>query len=155
MRLTTVTVSVPEGKEADLLSYAAELVRLEPEGHLDGLKGQELPQGTEGDASDSENATRWNWAPSNVREAYFGGVSRAWRPFLEFLADHPDEWVAWPELCQHIHRTPREASGMLGAAERRCKRSRPYEKRWDGPVRYFRMPGDVAKIIREAAGESE
>jgi hypothetical protein len=42
---------------------------------------------------------------------------------------------------------------MLGAAERRCKQRPPYEKTWQGDVRYFRMPVRVAEVIEELAAE--
>jgi hypothetical protein len=42
---------------------------------------------------------------------------------------------------------------MLGAAERRCKQRPPYEKRWEGGVRYFFMPSRVAEVIEELASE--
>lgn len=90
-----------------------------------------------------------------MRSAYLGGVSEVWRPFLEYLADRPDEWVPWPDLCEHIERTPQEASGMLGAAERRCGGLPPYEKRWIGRTRHFRMPTSADEIVRELRDEEE
>lgn len=150
MGFTTLTVSVPEGKEADLLRFAASLAGTRPEGTIEE---PEDPEG--GDPATGNGRRRWNWGRSRVRDAYFGGVSNVWRPFLEYLADRPDEWVSWHELCKHIHRSPREASGMLGAAERRCGGRPPYEKKWEGTVRFFRMPEALAEMIKEAASEEE
>jgi hypothetical protein len=150
MGFTTLTVSVPEGKEADLLRFAALLA-----GPLavSTIEGPEEPDG--GDPGHRTGRRRWGWGRSSVRDAYFGGVSNVWRPFLEYLAERPDEWVSWHDLCDHIQRTPREASGMLGAAERRCGGRPPYEKKWEGTVRYFRMPAQLAELIKEAASEEE
>lgn len=150
MDFTTLTVSVPEGKEADLLRFAASLASARP---VPTIEVPEEPE--EGTPSDRDGRRRWGWGRSRVRDAYFGGVSNVWRPFLEYLADRPDEWVSWHDLCAHIHRTPREASGMLGAAERRCGGRPPYEKKWEGTVRFFRMPAQLAELIKEAAGEEE
>ncbi len=136
MPYTNVTVTVPEDKVAEVLRYAASLVdgTAEPEEPDDGglLNG---------------GRRRWGWGRRTVQDAYMGGVSDVWRPFLDYLSDRPDEWVSWTELCEHIQRTPQEASGMLGAAERRCHGRPPYEKKWVGQVRHFRMPESVAEVI--------
>jgi hypothetical protein len=87
-----------------------------------------------------------------VRRNYLGGVSDYWRPFLEELAAHPDEWLSWQQLCGAIDLPPRKASGMLGAAERRCKQLPPYEKAIEDGEYWFRMPASVADVIRSLAG---
>jgi hypothetical protein len=89
------------------------------------------------------------WDPASVRESYLGGKSIVWRPFLEYLAERPDQWVPWADLTAAIGRTPQEASGMLGAAERRCHLLPPYEKRGSSPTVEFRMPNRVAAVIRD------
>ena len=144
MPFTTVTVSVPEGKEADLLRYAASLAT---GGASEIAEASSEPEQENGDRR------RWGWGRRSVRDAYLGGVSDVWRPFLEYLADRPDEWVGWPDLCEHIGQTPQQAAGMLGAAERRCGGRPPYEKKWEGSVRYFRMPESVAEVIQEIRGQ--
>jgi hypothetical protein len=142
---TTLTVSVPEGKEGDLLRYAASLAGGTPSEDDDFIEDDDQPEPANG-------RRRWGTGRRAVRDAYLGGVSDVWRPFLEYLADNAGEWVSWPELCEHIDRTPREASGMLGAAERRCNGRPPYEKAWQGRVRHFRMEPNVAEIINELRG---
>jgi hypothetical protein len=96
---------------------------------------------------DHEDDRRRGWDPESVRQSYLGGKSIVWRPFLEYLAARPDQWVAWAELTEAIGRTPQEASGMLGAAERRCHQLPPYEKRGSSPKVEFRMPSRVASVI--------
>lgn len=128
MSYTTLTVSVPAGREPELLKFAASLAQ------------------PSGDEVSPEVASPGIDAKS-IKDAYFGGVSKVWRPFLHYLAARPDEWVAWPDLYKHINRTASEASGMLGAAERRCGDHVPYEKVWRGKVRYFRMAESVATLI--------
>lgn len=87
-----------------------------------------------------------------MRRNYLGGISDHWRPFLERLAQEPDEWVSWTVLCEAIGLTPRQASGMLGAAERRCNGRPPYEKSgYTEGDHWFRMPREVAEIIMELA----
>ncbi len=78
-----------------------------------------------------------------------------WRPFLEELADNAGEWVEWTVLCNAVGLTPRQASGMLGAAERRCKQLPPYEKAWEENQYWFRMPNEVAAVVKELAGKNE
>lgn len=145
MPFTTVTVSVPEGKEAELLRFAAALAS----GTSEGVSGL-----TTEDATGNGSLRRWGWGRRAAQDAYLGGVSEVWRPLLEYLADRPDQWVPWPDLCQHINRTPRQASGVLGAAERRCGGRPPYEKKQEGDAHYFRMPAHVAEFINEVREEA-
>ncbi len=44
---------------------------------------------------------------------------------------------------------------MLGAAERRCKQLPPYEKAWEENQYWFRMPNEVAAVVKELAGKNE
>lgn len=82
------------------------------------------------------------------------GQSDYWRPFLEALAAKPDEWVSWHELCAEIGLDPKKASGMLGAAERRCKGLPPYYKSgYTEGDHWFSMPPEVADMIKEFAAE--
>lgn len=148
MSFTALTVSVPTGKEPELLAFAASLAKRATDGTLEEAEDDEVP-------GQQNGKRRWGWGRKAVVDAYYGGISNVWRPFLEYLADRPDEWVAWSDLCAHINRTPRKASGMLGAAERRCSGRPPYEKKWEGSERKFRMPSQVAVVVNELRGEEQ
>jgi hypothetical protein len=130
--LETVTVTVPGGRGGEVVEFAASL-----------FKPRSEPA--------SRDALR-----RNTSRAYLGGESNAWRPFLRYLADHPDEWVAWPDACAAIDRTRKQASGMLGAAHRRLAKLAfvPYEKRNVGDDTDFKMSREVAEIIK-SLDESE
>lgn len=136
--MVTVSVTVPVQSVSDLYQYAGDLVA-----------------SSGGDAANGSGAggKRWGFGKSAVRKAYNGGQSDYWRPFLEAMAAEAGEWVSWPDLCEAIGLSPKEASGMIGAAERRCKGRPPYEKVWEGGVRYFRMPVDVADVIKDLASK--
>lgn len=99
------------------------------------------------DTTDTDDTDRW--ASMTILTNYAGGESEHWRPFLEALADHPDEWVEWTALCSTIGLTPRQASGMIGAGERRCKGAPPYDKKQEGGQHWFRMPTVAATIVKE------
>lgn len=142
MGLTNVTVSVPEDRVSELLHFAAELTEV-------------TPASLEDDASNDTARAKPGFGRYAVRKAYVGGVSQVWRPMLEYLADRPDEWVAWPEICEAVNRTPKQMSGALGAAERRVNNKPPYEKRRNSGVREFRMPASAASLIREVAAEQK
>jgi hypothetical protein len=88
-----------------------------------------------------------------VKKNYLGGISDYWRPFLQELAANPDEWLSWQDLCEAIELEPNRASGMLGAAERRCKLLPPYEKAYEDNTYWFRMPKDVADVVTELAAK--
>jgi hypothetical protein len=134
MEFVTANILVRPQNLPKLLHFAAQL--------------EEEATGT-GRATGHEDDRSRRWDQASVRESYLGGKSVVWRPFLEYLAARPDEWVPWAELTQAIERTPQEASGMLGAAERRCHQLPPYEKRGSSPTVEFRMPGRVASVIRD------
>lgn len=138
--LVNINVSVPEEHVGSVYAYVAELIT---GGTSDG-SSKALPR------KDGVRAKN-GFGRDTVRRNYLGGQSDYWRPFLEELSEHPDEWVAWADLCKAIQMTPQQASGMLGAAERRCKLKPPYEKAWEDDVYWFRMPGDVAEQVRELA----
>jgi hypothetical protein len=135
MEFVTVSIMVPSDGLPKLYRYAAQLV-------------QEANNG--GAATNDADSLR-RWDPDSVRESYLGGQSVVWRPFLEHLASRPDQWLPWAQLTDAIGRTAQEASGMLGAAERRCHQLPPYEKRGDSPKVEFRMPARVAAVIRNLA----
>lgn len=134
MDLLTVTLRVPPDRVADVRAFAAALHRQE---RAAPALRTDTPEGRDDDA---------------VRCAYLGGQSEAWRPFLQILAHHSDQWVSWRFLCHAVDRTPSQAAGMLGAAERRCKQYPPYEKSgWTEGDRWFRMPEHAAAVIRALA----
>jgi hypothetical protein len=139
VEFVTANILVRPENLPKLMRFAAQL-----EEEATGAKG---PVGQEDDRSR-------RWDPESVRESYLGGKSIVWRPFLEYLAARPDQWVPWAELTEAIGRTYREASGMLGAAERRCHQLPPYEKRGSSPKVEFRMPSRVASVIRSQADPS-
>jgi hypothetical protein len=135
----TANVLVRPENLPKLLRYAAQL--------------EEEATGGRSVENDDDRTRRWD--PESVRESYLGGKSIVWRPFLEYLAERPDQWVPWADLVEAIERTPQEASGVLGAAERRCHQLPPYEKRGSSPAVEFRMPGRVASVIRRHAHPSD
>ncbi len=138
-----VTVSVPEDCVSDVYSYVARLIA-----------GRAGGDPSIGDAEDRKARVRNGFGPNAVRSAYVGGVSEHWKPFLETLARTPDTWVAWTELYEGLGLTNRQAAGMLGAAERRCKGHPPYEKASDHDDHWFRMPGAIADIVNELATQA-
>lgn len=143
MPLVSVSVSVPEEDVGQLLRYAAALAdgdSVEPDGDYEDEESGDRPQ-----------RARRGTGARRVREVYLGGTSEHWRPFLEHLAEQPDQWVPWSELCDAIDLAPGSAAGMLGAAERRCGRVLPYEKRWNGSERVFRMPANAAEVVCQLA----
>ncbi len=142
--LVSVSVSVPEDRISDLYSYVAELTA-NPAGR----------EPASDESGDRKARARNGFGRSAVRSAYAGGVSEHWRPFLEILADKPDTWVAWTALYEELGLTNRQAAGMLGAAERRCKGHPPYEKAWEDDEHWFRMPADTAEIVKELAAQAE
>lgn len=126
-----VTVTVPVDAIQDLLSYAARL-------HTGSLK---VPDG--GAVALDEDA---------VRQAYLGGTdNKPWRDLLEVLAEHAGNEVYWPELCEAIGLGRRSGAGVIGAAERRCKRNPPYTKRYAGEDTWFTMSPEVATVIKKVA----
>lgn len=142
--LVPLTVTVPRHTIPDLYTFVASL-------HVDD---DEPPTVTEEEATGKDAPKKRaaaGFGAATVRKNYLGGVSDYWRPFLEQLATHPDQWLAWQELCEAIDMTPRQASGMLGAAERRCKQLPPYEKAYEDGEHWFRMPKDVAEVVQELA----
>jgi hypothetical protein len=139
MDFVTASVLVRPENLPKLLRFAAQL--------------EEEATGAGRSTEDEDDHSR-GWDPQSVRESYLGGKSIVWRPFLEYLAERPDQWIPWADLTNAIERTPQEASGMLGAAERRCHQLPPYEKRGSSPTVEFRMPGRVASVIRHHAHPS-
>jgi len=130
-----VTLRVPLDRLGDAYAFCASLFQ---------TSEAVPPSSGATDAGDTDRLT-----PMTILTNYAGGESEYWRPFLEALADHPDEWVEWTSLCSAIGLTPRQASGMLGAGERRCKGAPPYDKKQDGGQHWFRMPAVAATIVRE------
>lgn len=143
--LVQLNISVPADRVSDLYAFVATL--------HGPIGSEEVPKVDDKDAPVSQRAAA-GFGKSTVRKNYLGGVSDYWRPFLERLAEEPDKWVSWTDLCNAIGLTPRQASGMLGAAERRCNLHPPYEKSgyMEGD-HWFRMPKDVAEVVKELAAE--
>ena len=144
--LITVSVTIPASSASDFYAYVATL----------HATGEEPPVATEEDLGTKDQPKRRaaaGFGASTVRKNYLGGVSAYWRPFLDELAAHPDEWVAWGKLCEAIDLEPARAAGMLGAAERRCKLLPPYEKAWDEGQHWFRMPKSVADVVKDLADD--
>lgn len=143
---TEVTLVVPSSSIGELYSFAATLYS----------NDEEPPTETEEEAS-PKDAPRQRAAAgfgiATVRKNYLGGYSDYWRPFLQELAKNGGEWMEWTVLCEAIGMTPRQASGMLGAAERRCKQLPPYEKAYEDGQHWFRMPTEVAEVIKELAAD--
>lgn len=145
---TEVTLVVPSNSVGDVYAFAATLYN----------DKDEPPTESEEEASpkDAPKArAAAGFGAATVRKNYLGGFSDYWRPFLEELADNAGEWVEWTVLCSAVGLTPRQASGMLGAAERRCKQLPPYEKAWEENQYWFRMPDEVAAVVKELAGKNE
>ncbi|MEU8015953.1 hypothetical protein AB0B74_08300 [Micromonospora parva] len=143
--LVQLNISVPADRVSDLYAFVATL--------HGPIGAEEVPKVDDKDAPVSQRAAA-GFGKATVRKNYLGGVSDYWRPFLDHLAQEPGEWVSWTELCDAIGLTPRQASGMLGAAERRCNGYPPYEKSgYTEGDHWFRMPKDVAEIIKELSGE--
>ncbi len=143
---TEVTLVVPSTSLGDVYAFAATLYS----------NDEEPPTETEEEASPKDAPRKRaaaGFGAATVRKNYLGGYSDVWRPFLQELAKNPGEWVEWTQLCEAIDRTPRQASGMLGAAERRCKQLPPYEKAYEDGQHWFRMPVEVANVIKELAGQ--
>src|SRR2546423_502651 len=143
MNMSTVSVSVPEDRVADLYNYAATLIRGEEPGGDDGDLQLEPTRhwspGFQAAATD----------PDAIKQAYLGGHSRAWRPFLRHLATRPGEWVPFPDAMKAVDRTVQQGIGMVGAGERRCRGRLPYDKRWEHGRREYRMPDANARVVRD------
>lgn len=111
--LVTASVTVPSHSLPDLYTFVAGLNSAAQEpvntGEQRGTKDEPKQRAAAG------------FGAATVKKNYLGGVSDYWRPFLDELAAHPDEWVSWGDLCEAVDLEPTRASGMLGAAERRCK----------------------------------
>jgi len=138
MTYETVTVTVPTDTVPRLLQFAADLAK---------------PEGPQPDT----DAARVDF----IQTAYRGGDSEYWRPFLDYLADRPGEWVSSDVMGKRLGLSRDQIAGMLGAAGRRLgAEERLHEWFTDGPVRiyekqyfggkaHYRMPKDVADIIVE------
>jgi hypothetical protein len=139
MPAITVSVSVPEERVQELLSFAAELW---------------TPQVVQPGPTHTPVVEASATSGSRVRRAFEGGVSDYWRPFLVFVARRPEQWVVMSEGFDAVGLSVQQGVGMIGAAERRCQGDgyMPYEKRWgrDGRAE-VRMNADVAQEILRLA----
>ncbi len=145
--MTEVTLVVPLTSLRDVYAFAASLHSNDGEEPTTETEEESSPR----DAPRQRAAAGFEAA--TVRKNYLGGHSDVWRPFLHELANNAGEWVEWTVLCNAIDRSPRQASGMLGAAERRCKQQPPYEKAYEDGEHWFRMPVEVAGLVRELEGD--
>lgn len=142
--LVTVSVTIPSTKLQDLYTYAATLHTQEQAPPVN--TPEEL-----GTKDEPKQRAAAGFGAATVKKHYVGGVSDYWRPFCDALAARPDEWVSWEDLCEAIDLEPSRASGMLGAAERRCKLMPPYEKAYEDYTYWFRMPTAVADVVKGLA----
>lgn len=145
--LVTASVTVPSHTLPDLYTFVAGLNSTAQEPPVN--TGEQL--GTKDEPKQRGAAA--GFGAATVKKNYLGGVSDYWRPFLDVLAAHPDEWVSWGDLCEAIDLEPTRASGMLGAAERRCKLLPPYAKAYEDGQYWFRMPESVAAVVTELAAK--
>lgn len=141
--LVNISVSVPRDNVGDVYAFVADLIKGTTEGS--SKAASEVPP-----PKDVRRAPA-GFGRDTVRRNYLGGQSDYWRPFLEYLAERPDEWVAWEDLCNALGLTPQQASGMLGAAERRCKLKPPYWKAFEDGTYWFQMTSEVAQTVTELA----
>lgn len=147
--LVTVSATIPRGRTGEFYALVARMSG--PDGDSDGqTNGEERPRPGGGPRPTRAEA---GFGAATVKKNYQGGTSGYWRPFLDELAAHPDEWVDWHDLCKKIGMPPERASGMLGAAERRCKGLPPYYKEQSADGHRFYMPASAARIIRGLAAE--
>ena len=148
MRGSDIQVTVPEGTEPELMAFVASLWSRGAATHNAGT-----PPANGGPASTAANSTPVSIrGPLSVQQIYEGGTSQRWRPFLEYFAHRPDQWVKMAEGVEHVGFSVQQGVGLVGAAERRCGGSLPYQKRWgtDGKAE-VRMSTEVAQEILELA----
>ena len=106
MEFVTANILVRPQNLPKLLHFAAQL--------------EEEATGT-GRATGHEDDRSRRWDQASVRESYLGGKSVVWRPFLEYLAARPDEWVPWGRA------DPGDRAHTAGGERnaRRCRASLP------------------------------
>jgi hypothetical protein len=135
---TTVSVTVPTDRVADLYAYIATL--------FTDAASSYTPEVAKVPAGDL--------VYEDVKEAYLGGYdNQAWKDLLLELAAHPGEEVFWPDLCDKVGFSRKVMSGVIGAGERRTKPKVPYTKRYSGEDTYFMMSPEVAEMIIRASNE--
>jgi hypothetical protein len=140
-----VTTAVPVASLAEFHSAVAEILAVSGSGTASAADvGGATSEREERDMSEV------------VREAYLGGDSRVQRPFLHLLAQRAGEWVPSEDVIEEIDRTPAQYRGAMGAFERRLGTdSLPYEKRWHGDRRWYRMSAEVAEMVTELRAHEE
>lgn len=132
---STITVTVPTDRLADLYEFIASLFAIFP------------AQGASEEPTVTSDLTY-----EDVKLAYLGGSdNQPWKDLLLELSLHPGEEVFWPDLCEAVGQSRRTMSGVIGAGERRTKNKRPYSKRYAGDDTYFLMTPEVAKMIQLVA----
>lgn|ERR1017187_10419549 len=141
-----VHVTVPEERVRELLGFAASLWE-SPKTSAETAASTVIPPMAPTVPTTMEE---------KVREAYEGGQSKRWRPFLVFFAQQPGQWVKMADGFEAVGFKTPQGIGMVGAAERRCKARGflPYEKRWstEGKAE-VRISAEVAREILRLAGE--
>lgn len=88
-------------------------------------------------------------------ERMYAESHTAHRRLLDYLADHPGEWLYTSELAEalDVANGARGVAGMLGAfgkrANHRYGRLKPWESDWDGDREEakHRMDAEVARVI--------
>lgn len=127
----TVTVTVPTVTVPRLLQFAADLAQPE--------------------AKDERHDA--------IVAAYRGGSSNSWRPFLDYLADRPGEWVSSDVMGKRLGFSRDQLAGMLGAAGRRISNGqgggrtvRVYDMEYFNGRANYRMKPEVATIVKALRG---
>jgi hypothetical protein len=119
-----------------------------------------LETGREPEADASGSGERENGSPTQalVRRMYRESED-AHKRLLEFLADHPDEWLGSQAVADglRLEHGRKSLAGSLGAFGRRADHRyggrKPFDSRWDGETHQarLRMSQEVATWIKEAA----
>lgn len=129
---------IHEGASPDAARAAAEALR-------DERPQTVKPVAETGSSNDPDRTVEY------VRRAYLDSEAKA-KPLLEFLADHPERLVPYPEMSEHLgFATSRSLPGLLGAFSRRADHRyggmQPFEKTWTLDGWCLRMSKENAAII--------
>jgi hypothetical protein len=114
--LVQITVTIPQSRARDLLTFAAGLHSAAadtPAPAAPTMPEARIEDG-QGVARDALLIAGPGSTTSAVTRSYTGGDSEYWRPFLQLLANRPENWVHWPELYEELGLKNLEAAGMWG-----------------------------------------